>query len=271
MDIGVYDNQSSTGGRQMVPCVLKLLQGVGRLVSRVSQLDEESGLCLYNIYSSIFLKDNTKDTSISTSHSSMDSSSSIGLKFCSLYLQQDSIVMAELKGYLTSMAKNPSHATGLTLTTGPGVFTSLIPSISKLKAMAGFLLFDLCTALPRKLLTEVYTYEDTWAVGKIDGSVKKSGGAKGDPSDELDPSTYDSRIELDMENILPQQFFTQIGEHLLSLVQELETFASSNALNDLLKLAGLGDAERYMIRMYVCMYFCICSFDYLSLHPVVVV
>ena len=74
-----------------------------------------------------------------------------------------------------------------------------------------------------------------------------------------------------MENILPQQFFTQIGEHLLSLVQELETFASSNALNDLLKLAGLGDAERYMIRMYGCMYIYIYSSDNLSLHPMVVV
>ena len=215
--VGVYDNQSSTGGRQMVPCVLKLLQGVGRLVSRVTQLDEESGLSLYHIYSSIFMKEG-KDTTVGSgigtvgniNSSSPASSSSIGLKYCSLYLQQDSIVMAELKGYLTSMAKNPSQATGLSLTTGPGVFTSLIPSISKLKATTGFLLFDLCTALPRKLLKEVYTYEDTWAVGKIDGSKRTS--AKGDPNDDLDPATYGAsgRIELDMDNILPQQFFTQI-------------------------------------------------------------
>ena len=149
--------------------------------------------------------------------------------------------MAELKGYLTSMAKNSGQASGLSLATNPGVFTSLIPSISKLKATTGYLLFDLCTALPRKLLREVHTYEDTWAIGKIDINQRGTGG---DPNDELDPAAYASRVDPDMDNILPQQFFTQVGEHLLSLVQELETFASSSALNDLLKLSGLGDADR---------------------------
>ena len=219
----------------MVPCVLKLLQGVGRLMSRVSQLDEESGMHLYDMYTSIFLKD--------AQHGGNSGSTPMGLRFCDLYLQQDSIVMAELKGYLTSMARNPNQASGLGLTTGPGVFTSLIPSISKLKAAAGYLLFDLCTALPKKLLREVYSYDETWAVGKIDNADKTAGG---DMNDELDPSMYSSRVDFNADSILPQQFFTQIGEHLLSLVQELETFASSNALNDLLKLAGLGDADRYV-------------------------
>jgi len=38
--------------------------------------------------------------------------------------------------------------------------------------------------------------------------------------------------------MLPQPNITQVGEHLLSLVQELEAFASSNALPDLLLLKG---------------------------------
>merc|ERR1712070_764676 len=40
--------------KQKIPCVLRLLQGVGRLMSRLSQLDEESGVSLFTIYSSIF-------------------------------------------------------------------------------------------------------------------------------------------------------------------------------------------------------------------------
>jgi hypothetical protein len=35
---------------------------------------------------------------------------------------------------------------------------------------------------------------------------------------------------------------------MLSLVQDLETFASSNALSDLLKLTGLGDTDLLVAR-----------------------
>ncbi len=35
---------------------------------------------------------------------------------------------------------------------------------------------------------------------------------------------------------------------MLSLVQDLETFASSNALSDLLKLTGLGDTDMLVVR-----------------------
>ena len=62
----------------MVPCVLKLLQGVGRLMSRVSQLDEESGMHLYDMYASIFMKD--------AQHGGNSGSTPMGLKFCDLYL-----------------------------------------------------------------------------------------------------------------------------------------------------------------------------------------
>lgn len=44
------------------------------------------------------------------------------------------------------------------------------------------------------------------------------------------------------DNLLPLAALTQCGEHLLSLVQDLESFSSSDALDDLRALVGVADA-----------------------------
>ena len=44
------------------------------------------------------------------------------------------------------------------------------------------------------------------------------------------------------DSLLPQQALTQCGEHLLSLVQDLESFSNSDALDDLRALTGVADS-----------------------------
>ena len=46
--------------------------------------------------------------------------------------------------------------------------------------------------------------------------------------------------------IFTLHYATQVGEHLLSLVQELESFAASDALPDLLLLPG--EADGFVLR-----------------------
>ena len=168
----------------MIPCVLRLLQGVGRLVQRVNQLDEEAGDALFNIYSCIFkYEQGVGGSGIGSkeeSSAAITRDMSMGLRFCRLYLQQDSVVAAELKGYLSSMAKSPGQGGGIGLTASPGVFSSLVPSIIKLKSTAGILLFDLCTAIPKKLMTDICS-EEVWALGRIETTAA---------ADELDVLTY---------------------------------------------------------------------------------
>lgn len=48
----------------------------------------------------------------------------------------------------------------------------------------------------------------------------------------------DVALEENYDNLLPQTVVTQVGEHLLSLVNEIETFSSSDAIYDLIPLYG---------------------------------
>lgn len=203
------DVNSASGGRLLLPCVLRLLQAVGRLVQRVAQLDEETGLALYTLYTIMF-----KDTALERSYSQNDLAAgvpSLGAQLCGLLLQQDSTAAAELRGYLSSLAKNPGQ-TSVHLSAGPGVFSSVMPSITKLRSSAGSLLFDLCTALPRKLLVDVSS-EDSWSVGRL---------ASGS-----DAETASFRAD---DNILPQQFFTQVEPPALPSTHSLGGITNSKYL-----------------------------------------
>jgi hypothetical protein len=91
------------------------------------------------------------------------------------------------------------------------IFSSINVPLLRLKASAGSLLFDLCTSIPDKVIADLAS-EDVWA------------------------SVDTTKNAID-ESLLPQPSITQVGEHMLSLVQELETFASTDALPDLLVLS----------------------------------
>jgi hypothetical protein len=183
------DVLGSSEGRQLLPCVLRVLQSVGRLVQRVFQLDEESCLALHLILSTIY-KDGTSLDRTSQSDL-LSANSSLGISFCYLFLQQDLTASTEFRGFISSLARNPNQ-TSVRLTTSPGVFSSAIPSINKLKMASGCLLFDLCTAFPRKLVSDVSS-DEVWAVGKLE-----AGSSVVDSSDRFD------------DNALPQQLFTQV-------------------------------------------------------------
>jgi hypothetical protein len=136
---------------------------------------------------------------------------SVGAIFTSCWLQADLGAASELRAFLSASASH--HAS-------QSVFAPVNAPLARLKSTAGALLFDLCTTAPEKMLADLHT-EDVWAQGS---QSKGSGGG-------------DADLAL-TDNLLPLPAVTQVGEHLLSLVQELETFASSDALPDLLCLTG---------------------------------
>ena len=70
-------------------------------------------------------------------------------------------------------------------------------SLSKLKLSAGALLFDLCMAVPLKLLGGL-AGDDVWAVGAL-------AEAQGD-------GACDGGVDVD-ENLLPQQLITQVSSY----------------------------------------------------------
>jgi hypothetical protein len=84
-------------------------------------------------------------------------------------------------------------------------------AVDKFTTVAGSLMLEVCTLLPRKVLSDVGD-DAAWGA--------RSGGGAEDDSD-----------------LLPGTAFTHVGEHLLSLVQELEAFAASTALQDLLHVS----------------------------------
>ena len=109
------------------------------------------------------------------------------------------------------LQQDPSAASELRsfFSTAGTVFASVSSPLSRLKGAAGALFFDICVLAPEKMLAEL-AGEDVWS----------------------------SEVAVSVDSLLPQQAVTQAGEHLLSLVQELELFASSDALPDLLHLSG---------------------------------
>lgn len=109
------------------------------------------------------------------------------------------------------LQQDPSAASELRsfFSTAGTVFASVSSPLSRLKSAAGALFFDICVLAPEKMLAEL-AGEDVWS----------------------------SEFAVPVDSLLPQQAVTQAGEHLLSLVQELELFASSDALPDLLHLSG---------------------------------
>jgi len=217
---------------KLVPCALRALQAAGRLARRVRELEGIANSLLMEINASLFrdsisqmaleravalvvsssstttptvvgaVTESTSPRGNNSNGQNTASISSTGTAYAIHLLQQDSNAASELKSF---MAASSSHHAS------QSVFSSVSAPLARLKAMAGSLFFDLCTAAPERMLNELAS-EDIWA-----------------------STTHSQFAE---ENLLPQPAITQVGEHLLSLVQELELFASSDALPDLLLMMG---------------------------------
>lgn len=211
----------------MVPGALRALQAVGRLTRKLRELESIAAESLGDLATTIF-KDVAIDRAVAliTSHHQLQqaagssappsagiASMGVGSIFANCILQSDLSAASELRSFLNASASHHASQT---------VFAAVNAPLVRLRATAGALLFDLCTAAPEKMLTDLHT-EDVWAQGGLEY-------AKGRVSEEMDPALVD--------RLLPLPAITQVGEHLLSLVQELETFASSDALPDLLCMTG---------------------------------
>lgn len=190
-------------GKTVIPCALRALQCAGRFARHVRTLE--------SIVSGLLMELNvtlspTQYPLEKTIAAAVAQGSSIGASYALFVLQLDSSASSELKSFLSASA---SHHVS------QSAFSTVAAPLCKLKSASGSLFFDLCLSPVEKMLAELHQ-EVIWAA---------SGNA-----------------ESKSDNILPQSVITQVGEHLLSLVQELELFASSDALSDLLHLSGEAQA-----------------------------
>jgi hypothetical protein len=186
------------GSRPLLPCALRALQAVGRMLKRVKDLENIASSLLLTVHNNL-----SRDQSIEKAiANALSTGQSISGAYIAYTMQQDFASSSELRSFLTaSTSMKASHT----------IFSSVNSSMMKYKVSAGMMLIDLCTGIPEKVLANLHA-DDVW-------NTKLSS----DPHD---------------ESFLPQSCFTQVGEHLLSIVHELEFFASSDALPDLSSLMG---------------------------------
>ena len=115
-----------------------------------------------------------------------------------------------------------------------------------LRATAAGSFLEVCTCVPQRVLQSLHEdyawvdssseYEKRSAAFDAQMVEEENGAKDADASREIN-RTRRNYLHID-ENLLPQSAITQCGEHLLGLVQELEMFAASDALTDLLSLRG---------------------------------
>jgi hypothetical protein len=142
-----------------------------------------------------------------SSNSEDSSIASLSTLYCSTVMaQQAPDKLADLKALVALYSHTGSAP--------PAV--SLGSAGKKLRGVAGSLLIDLSSSLPTRILQ--YVSEDpVWH-----------------------KECSDARL---LDNILPQPAITQVGEHVLSIVQEMEGFCSSAAQSDF--VAALGSASLF--------------------------
>jgi hypothetical protein len=202
---------SDLGGRELIPAALRALQSAGRLSKLVREL-ESLALDLFAELTPLLFKDGGSDRYyrgvpsspsplLPVAGNAQGQSSNICTLFAYQLLQNNPSALLELKSFLSSAT---SHHVA------QSAFASVVSPLSKYKLSCGAFLFDLCCSAPEKLLSDLKS-EEIWASTKTVTSI---------------------------DSLLPQHIFTQVGEHLLSLVQEFELFANSDTLKDLLYLSG---------------------------------
>jgi hypothetical protein len=139
------------GDRSLITCTLRALQAAGRLSRRFQEINEVAQELLIEI-SSILFRDQSIEKVIANC---INNNSSIGAGFASYLLSNDPNATSEMRRFIASS----SH----TMIT-QNIFSSVSLPLSKLKSSAGSLLFDLCTSIPDKVLSDL-SNEDIWASG----------------------------------------------------------------------------------------------------------
>jgi hypothetical protein len=202
-------------GKTLLPCALRVFRSAGAMCRHFTALELLATDQLGKAYENLFAENRAglgqvvRQVGFDRSAGRDDVSVSIGGALAAAVLTEDGHAQAELRAFLTALTRRTS--TSVT----QSVFSSSLGTLAKFKQSAEKFLFDLTILVPEVYLRDLHGDEQWVAEGRVS------------------PDQEDS--------MLPQQAFTQVGEHLLSLLQELETFASDCDLADLLQLGG--DAE----------------------------
>jgi hypothetical protein len=213
-------SSSSARGKILLSCALEILSTAGTVCRLFSGLEALATEQLEKLFTALFVEPLTLKQAVAlqaTASSSSTSASAVGTTFVSALLRHEPEMESEMKAFLTASTRRSS-----TMIT-QSVFSLALPWVQRYKTIAEKYFFDLLTSAPEDSLRHLHQ-ETIWSIAREE---KEQRGQEGEEGEDL--------------NRLPQQMLTQVGDHLLSLLQELESFASSNNLQDLLQLKG--DAE----------------------------
>jgi hypothetical protein len=155
-------------GKSFLQCALRSLQASGRMIKRVKDLESLAMNSLASLLGSLF-RDQSLERAVLIA---VTNSGGVCVQYGAFVLQQDFTTSSELRSFLTASTSLKATHT---------IFGSVIAPLSRLKVVSGSLLFDLCSAVPEKVLNGLYA-EDVW----------------------------NSPMVGDTDNLLPQSFFTQV-------------------------------------------------------------
>jgi hypothetical protein len=218
-------SSSSARGKILLSCALTVLATAGMVCRLFSGLESLAADQLEVILTSLFQEPLTLRQAVtlcsSQTHSlSSSTTSPIGTALVSSVLKSEPETESELRAFLATAASTRRGSSNTVIT--QSVFSAASPWIQKYKLTAEKYFFDLLISAPEDYLRELHK-ESLWNLEEQEQETKTL-------------ESFD-----DDATRLPQQMLTQVGDHLLSLLQELESFASKNKLQDLLQLKG--DAE----------------------------
>ncbi len=225
--------------RELLPSILRSLQTAGRLLRNLDKIDA----CVSEVCSAVGLNlaslsnaDELPQKTLEVCRSSMQAAKEQG---CGESDEERLSFLTRSNGggelgsvyasYLTLQNTAYGDLRHTLRNTGDrsfslSAFSAVSAATWRLKLACGCLFFDAATALPTRLLSD-YAGEVVWSAGQVGGPENNAW------------------VELTIDdNLLPQPALTQCGEHLLSMVQDLELFSSSDALVDLRALHGTAEA-----------------------------
>lgn len=229
---------SEVDSRVLIGSALRALQAVGRGSKSFQTLEEAAVAMLSELQQSLFSGHRgTFQLGSALSQSQSQTAQSGGVAMGALYalrtLHSDLNSMSELRSFLAaSTSSTPAQA----------AFAAATSVLRRLRSAASLLLFDLCIEAPEKMISS-YAQEDVW------GQAGEAGADLAQLKEHMLPQSVVTQVSAILCVHRDHTGYThccwsvygavnQVGEHLLSLVQELEAFAASDALPDLLRVRG---------------------------------
>ena len=207
------------------------LQAAGRLSRKLAELEAFTAETLADLSLALF-RDISLDKALTALSAQLSGDtapspskhSSVGAAYACVVLQNDPSAASELRSFFASSASHHASQTGnalMFLISPPPtaedcpspphtcftsshflpftVFAAVCGPLSRLKAAAGALLFDLCTAAPEKMVQDLRS-DDVWCQGALTAAQKDGDHAA---------------MSIISDNLLPLPAFTQVGGRIL--------------------------------------------------------